>query len=105
MLIPPLITMQEVLEEMFGERAERMTTGSGEPFVFVTAKWHGFVLCMVDNSGQDAVFLRAQLFLIFRLLVRSLPLCLFVSLSKFSSGVGLWSQCDENETKSVFLAS
>jgi hypothetical protein len=67
MLIPPLITMQEVLEEMFQERAERMETSGS--FVFVTAKWQGFVLCMVDNSGQDAIYLRAQLYAIYRILV------------------------------------
>lgn len=37
MLIPPLITMQEVLEEMFSERADRMETDGRH--VFVTAKW------------------------------------------------------------------
>ncbi len=37
--------------------------------VLVTAKLGGYVLCMIDDSGTDAVLLKAQLYLIFRLLL------------------------------------
>jgi hypothetical protein len=69
MLIPPMVTMQEVMEEMFGERAATMCTAEGR--VFVTAKWQGYVLCLVDSAAprDSEVLLRAQLYAIFRLLV------------------------------------
>ncbi len=69
MLIPPMVTMQEVMEEMFDERATNMTTAEGR--VFVMAKWQGYVLCLVDGSAvpDDLIFLRAQLYAIFRLMV------------------------------------
>lgn len=89
MLIPPLVTMQEVLEERFRERASAMVrsrsaakpcaffhpalqvavdAGTSRSLQFVTQKWQGFVLCVVSDQGEHEVFLRSQLYAIFRLL-------------------------------------
>ena len=67
MMIPPMVTMQEVLEEMFRERATGLR---GDPdVVLVTAKWQGYVLGVVTDQSDDEVFLRSQLYAVFRLLL------------------------------------
>ena len=70
MLIPPLTTMQEVLEEGFKERASFMEAEleGRRPVRLVTHKWQGYVLAVVSDEGEQEIHLQAQLYTIFRLL-------------------------------------